>query len=66
MDLELIEAKLKAIESIQSDSERAHILEDSLFVDFITYVSKEAGEPFKSLAVFVLKVRDIEFDRWCA
>ena len=50
-----------------NDPERAHLIEDALFFDFIQYVAQADNSPaMRELAALVLTADDIDFPRWCA
>jgi len=57
----------KAIKSIEdsNDPEVKHGIEDNLYIDFIKHVADSGGE-LADLAKEVLKVDEMQFDRWYA
>lgn len=68
MNLEYIKQSLKDLEEIRGDDEIAHSVEDSMYQDFVEFISK--GDFDKSelieMAKELLKSQDINFSRWCA
>lgn len=52
------------ISLIKYDNEEAHAVEDTLYEEFITFVSIHAKGKLKEMAKEVLKTKDIKFDRW--
>lgn len=66
MTLALIETRVQEIAESAADSEVAHVFEDMLYQDFITYIAKFAGGELAEMAHAVLKTQDIEFERVCA
>lgn len=67
MNLEEIEERLRRIDALKRDAERAHAAEDGLVWDFVEHVAA-AQDPrgLPELARAVLKSRDIQFGRWTA
>lgn len=63
-----IEKRILEIESIMGDYERAHALEDLLYLDFIRYISKstQADSNLRQKAKSVLQAQDLDFPRYCA
>ena len=68
MTIEEIQAKVERIRDLADDTERSHGAEDSLYLQFIQYVSTLTTEdpllPCK--AKEVLKSRDVIKERWYA
>lgn len=52
-------------EAEYGDDDRAHTLEDALYVDVLRAIADGAGDA-KQLAKDALKARDIAFNRWCS
>jgi hypothetical protein len=65
MKLEDVDRRLKHIESISVDDERAHVEQDKLWADVLRATAKGADEP-ALLARRALDVLKIEFYRWFA
>lgn len=68
MNLEYIKQSLKDLEKISDDDEMAHSVEDSMYQDFVDFVSKgdfDKSELIK-MSKELLKSQDIDFARWCA
>lgn len=61
-----IEHRLSEIRAVAHDDERAHALEDALFIDVLTEIMNRFGGPTSRLAWIALKSRDIDFSRWTA
>jgi len=67
VNIEEIKQILVEIERKSGDEERAHILEDDLFCEFVLHIANDTFEgDIKEGAKEVLKSLDIEFDRWYA
>jgi len=66
MTLEEIKDQITKIDSVKRDDEVAHSMEDDLYYAFVDYLAEYAIEPYKTLAIELRKVRDIQFDRWHA
>ena len=67
MTTQEIQEKIKEIEAASGDPERAHRLEDGLFIDFIGHVSNKPQDPNLHLkAEEVLKSLELIFERWYA
>lgn len=62
MTLDEVKARLDAINAAKGDPEVAHGMEDTLWLDVLTFLA-DRGEPLAGLAI---KSRGIEFDRWYA
>jgi hypothetical protein len=65
MNIGVIKARLDLIDHVKKDPEKAHIMEDDLYHDFIKFISGYPLSPehIKDLAKEVLKSKKIEFDR---
>lgn len=64
MNINEARKRVKEIKDAAGDPEKAHILEDKLFLDFVTLVSKTGSEsPLKEIARAVLKSTKINFPR---
>ena len=63
MNLEDVRERLREIEAIRDDDETAHRWQDALYEDVLEALAA-GGDPL--LAAEALKVRDINFERWCA
>lgn len=48
------------------DNESAHMREDTLYINFIHYVSENAPENIAEIAKLVLTAEEIDFTRWYA
>lgn len=57
---------LSEIEHADCDQERAHALEDDLFVEVLSAIAEGQCDNPAELARLALRSRDIEFDRWYA
>jgi hypothetical protein len=67
MTLEEIRKRVQQIEDVVWDNEKAHGLEDDLYLDFIRFVEKmTTDDTIGNLAAEVLKAADVEFSRWTA
>lgn len=62
MTLDEVYERLAEIDREKNDDERAHGLEDQLYIDVLAHLAA-SGEALAGLA---LKARDIKFRRWCA
>ena len=65
MTIEKIRERLLAIDNVKGDNEIAHGMEKRLLKDYIKSLLKRDDE-IGVTAREVLKVEDIEFDRWYA
>lgn len=63
-DVKQVVATIAAIGN--SDCERAHGMEDTLYKDVLAVVAATAPEPWRSLAVEALRAQELDFDRWYA
>lgn len=63
MDVDQIKIRLSQIEQVADDHE-AHVMQDVLYKDFITFVAQTAPSPLSGMAAEVLKVSEIDFCRW--
>ncbi len=65
MDKINILAKIKEIKSLSDEGEspKAHMLEDRLMLEFITFIAKHTDD-LGEKARLILRTRDIEFSRW--
>lgn len=66
MTKEYLEKRIKEIEDMKNDAEMAHSSEDSLYEDFIRYVSENGPQELAEKAKIVLKTKEIKFSRWYA
>lgn len=67
MTLEEIRERVQQIKNVAWDNEKAHGMEDDLFLDFLKFVEKTTTDDvIGNLAGEVLKVADIKFSRWTA
>lgn len=66
MTNEYLEKRIQEIEDIKDDDEMAHSAEDSLYEDFIRYVSENGPQELAEKAKIILKTNEIKFSRWCA
>jgi hypothetical protein len=70
MTLLEISRRLREIESSKGDDEIAHSMEDDLIYDFIEYLSnlQQSDIDYRIVdkAQEILKVKDIDFERWYA
>ncbi len=62
MTLEEVEQRVQRIRDAAPDDERAHALEDALYIEIVRHHAAN-GCP---LAREALKTADIKFARWCA
>ena len=60
-----IKKKVAKINATKSFSEKAHILEDNLYTDFVRHVSVHGTPELSDMAKVVLETKDIRFYRWC-
>lgn len=59
--------RVEAIAGAAGDDERAHNLEDQLYLDFVAHVAAHPGDvDLAGVAREVLRSQDIVFSRWCA
>ncbi|HEY3495336.1 MAG TPA: hypothetical protein VGK73_11645 [Polyangiaceae bacterium] len=67
MKIQEVEQKLIAIASaaMAGDDEKAHALEDALFVEVLQAIAKGSRNG-KALAETALKSNALSFERWCA
>jgi len=65
MTIDEIQKRVHEIEKIQDDDEQAHILQDKLYCDFISYITT-CDNTIGGMAKEVLKVEEMTFSRWCA
>ena len=66
MDITEARKRVQKVKEMANDPEEAHILEDQLFLDFVTSVAKTGPEPLQAIAKVVLKSKKIEFSRHAA
>ena len=66
MTMDELEKRVQEIEAMKGDPEMAHSYEDSLYADFIRYVSTLPDQQLAIKAAIVLKTEKIDFARWCA
>lgn len=70
MTIENIKESISNIESMAGDNEVQHMAEKKLLVSFIEFcrdgITTHNCEDIPELAKEVLKVQDVEFERWCA
>ena len=60
-------AKVAEIRAMADDDERAHALQDDLYVAVLVAITDGSAKPSaRALALEALKVRNIEFSRWYA
>lgn len=66
MTIEDIKDRIKGIKKFSLDSERAHSMEDGLYIDVLEFIaSSECNDP-EHFAREALKARKLKFDRWYA
>ena len=66
MDIKEIKKRVKEIRDSAKDKfnyDVTHDIEDKLYRDFVSFIEKEAPEPFRSMAKEVLKSKKIEYIR---
>jgi hypothetical protein len=63
--LHAIKSKVEEIKKISSDDEKAHALEDELYILVLMAIAEGCLNP-KELASAALEARNIYFSRWCA
>ena len=63
-----IEKRISAIKEALPDYEKAHSLEDDLYLDFIEYVTRTTDDKWsmRQKARMIRDTRDIKFSRYCA
>lgn len=66
MDIEECKMRVRDISARACDDESAHILEDSLYADFVRYVAEKSSGELAEMAKEILKTGDIKFSRWYA
>ncbi len=66
MNIKDIQEKVEAINADQKDYERAHALEDALYLEFVKHVAQAENPKLRALALEVLKTKDIKFARMTA
>lgn len=66
-DLHEVRRRLDAIEAAgNSDSEKAHALEDDLYKDVLHAIAQGQVFDIRAMAALALCAEKIEFPRWCA
>jgi hypothetical protein len=60
-----ISERLRAIAECAGDAERAHSMEDKLYIDFVKFIASNKN-PFTDMAELILTSEYINFSRWCA
>ena len=64
MNLREIRKRVKEVEEAEGNVE-AHIKEDKLYRDFVTYIAETGGnEEQKAMARAVLKTQALDYERW--
>lgn len=66
MHIDYIKQRVKDIEEMSVDYEAAHFAEDALMREFIAYVRDFGDERIAMMAHELLKVRELDFPRYCA
>lgn len=69
MTLQQVKQRLAEIERLKDDDETAHILEDNLFYSFVNSIQQgkyKTMQEVVEVANEVMKVKEIEFERWFA
>ena len=66
MNIQDIQNKVKEIEKLVEAHTpwKAHALEDALSKEFIEMMSRSGVEPYRSMAVEILRSHKMDFDRW--
>jgi hypothetical protein len=62
MEIGLVRARIKDIESFANDPEKAHSLEDDLYIDVLMHLASKGCK----LSHEALMSRRIDFPRWTA
>lgn len=57
--------KIEELRIAAGDPERAHAIQDTLYVDVLHAIAEGADHP-QDLAQEALKAADVDFDRWTA
>lgn len=65
MTCDEVRKRVAEIADIIWDDERAHSMEDRLYVDIMRAIIAGASDP-QSLCYEALKTQDLDFARWCA
>lgn len=69
MDIKEVKLRIAKIENISGDDEVAHSMEDKLFHEFVESIIQgeyKSWDEIIDVAKELYKVRDIDFERWCA
>lgn len=67
LTIDQVNEKVREIRGAQKDYERAHILEDQLYLDFVAHVyTSSDDEELSAMARQVLVTRSINFPRRCS
>lgn len=66
MTITEIKELLKEIELNKDDNERAHYLEDDLYLDLLTSIADQTCDDPILCAKEAIKAADIDFNRWYA
>lgn len=65
MDVSEVEKRVAEIEEAKLDYEKAHALEDELYIDVMEAIAEGADNPLE-LAKECIKSAYIDFERYCA
>lgn len=67
MNIEYVRERLAELKRIgNKDFERAHSMEDDLYVEFVQHVAQRGSPELQELAKELLRSKDIEFLRSCS
>ena len=60
-----VAVRVKAIQALKDDDEKAHVTEDALYLDVLNYIANNDTGHSGRLARAATESRKIEFQRWC-
>lgn len=67
LTLAVVIDRVKKIEQMAGDPEAAHCEEDSLYMDVLSHIAKNATDnDIRWMAANALEASEIKFPRWCA
>ncbi len=61
-----VRSRVRAIEAVAGDDERAHIMEDELWEDVLTEIAEGKSADDVGCAREALKTKRLDFARYCA
>ena len=68
MTLKIIKERVTRIDEIKINYELAHRIEDDLYTNFVSFISKNKiiDKDIRKMALEVLKTKEINYSRYCA